>query len=264
MPRDPIGTLIGQFSRFAVGKDLETDDWEMAATEFGVQDTLWEIDRFHNSWDFKDDDQQANTTQFLRKVAEGDERKAVGVMKRIYTLIETDSDTLEKFPALEILESENPETSVTHSTFRSEQFLDIDNIPGTFYPDLVENINQCYTMGINDATLVLTRKLLENLIIDIFQKQYGNQRIDLYYLPENHRFKNFSNLIDNFEENLDDLQHLSGSLDSDFIDELDSFRQDANVEAHSIETNITEDEIEVYRNQARHVSQVLFRVWQSM
>lgn len=255
-----MGTLIGQFSRFAVQTDLEPDDWEMAATEFGVKDTLWDIDRFYKSWDFKDGDQQANTTQFLRDVAEEDEEKAVGVMQRIYTLAETDSDTLEKYPALEVLENEDAETGVLYSTLRSEQFLDIDNIPGTFYPDLIEDINQCYSIGINDATLVLTRKLLENLLIDILREQYGKQKIDLYYLPENRRFKNFSKLINNFEENLDDFQHLSGGLDSDFIDELDSFRQDANATTHSIETNITDDEMKEYREQARHASQILFRI----
>ncbi|WP_049937183.1 hypothetical protein [Haloplanus natans] len=257
-------TLIGQFSRFSVQKDLETDDWVMAATEFGVNDTLKNIDRFHASWDHRDNDQQANTTQFLREVAEEDEDKALGVMQRIYTLAETDTDTLEKYPALEILENEELGTGALHSTFRSEQFLDLDNIPGTFYPDLVDDINHCYSIGVNDATLVLTRKLLENLIIDILRKEYGKQGIDLYYRPENHRFRKFSDLIDNFEENLNDFHHLSGGLDSDFIDELNTFRQDANAEAHSIETNITENEMEDYRAQARYAAKVLFRVWGNM
>ena len=162
-----MNTLIGQFTRFAVQNDLETDDWGMVATEFDVKDTLKDIDRFHASWNHSDDDKQANTTQFLKEVAEEDEEKAVGVMERIYTLADTDSETLEKYPALEILENEEPGTEVLYSTFRSEQFLDIANVPGTFYPDLVEDINQCYSIGVNDATLILTRKLLENLLIDI-------------------------------------------------------------------------------------------------
>lgn len=260
MSQDPMNALIAQFSRFAVQKDLDPDDWGMAATEFGIKDKMRNTDRFHASWRHRDDDQQTNTTQFLRKVAEEDDEKAVGVMRRIYALADTDSNTLEKFPALEILENEEPETGVLYSMFQSEQFLDIDNVPGTFYPELVEDINQCYSIGVNDATLVLTRKLLENLLIDILRKEYGKQRINLFYLPDNRRFKNFSTLIDNFEERLDNFQHLSGGLDSDFIDELNAFREDANAEAHSIETNITESEMQEYREQARHVSQVLFQV----
>ncbi len=264
MSQNPMEALIGQFSRFAVSTDLDTNDWVMAATEFGVNDTLKDIDRFHASWDHRDNDQQANTTQFLREVAEEDEDKAVGVMKRIYTLADTDTDTLEKYPALEILENQNPGTEVLHTAFRSEQFIDINNVPGTFYPDLVDDINQCYSLGVNDATLVLTRKLLENLIIDILRKEYGKQEIDLYYLPDNRRFQNFSTLISNFEKNLGDFEHLSSGLDSDFIDELDSFRQDANAEAHSIETSITEEEMEDYREQAQHSAQVLFRIQENM
>ncbi|MFC6771821.1 hypothetical protein [Halorubrum pallidum] len=256
--------LIGQFSRFAVGSDLCPDDWEMVATEFGVKETLWDINRFYKSWEFKDDDQQANTAQFLREVAGEDEEKAVDLMRRMYTLVDTDPELLEKYPALDILENGDAGTGVPYSSFRSEQFLDINNVPGTFYPDLVEDINQCYSIGVHDATLVLTRKLLENLLIDILRKQYGKQEIELYYLPENHRFQNFSTLINNFEDNLADFQHLSGGLDGDFIDELDSFRQNANAEAHSIETNITESEMEEYQKQVRHASQILFKVRENL
>lgn len=264
MSRNPMETLIGQFSRFSVDSDVRPKDWEMAATEFGVKDTMRNTDRFYKSWKFNDDDQQSNTAQFLREVAEEDKDKAVGVMQRIYTLANTGSDTLKKYPALETLEREDPGIGIQHSTFRSEQFLNIDNVPGAFYPDLVEDINQCYSSGVNDATLVLTRKLLENLLIDILRKQYGKREIDLYYLPENRRFKNFSKLINSFEKHLEDFQHLSGGLDDKFIDELHTFRQDANAEAHSIETNITKDEIEEYRDQARHAAQVLFRVWRNV
>jgi hypothetical protein len=185
----------------------------------------------------------------------------------MYTMADPDQDTLQQYPALEVLEDDDREPAgitAPQISIHSEQFLDIDNVPGTFYPDLVENINQCYSLGIYDATLVLTRKLLENLLIDILRDQYRKQKIDLYYLPGNHRFRKFSDLIDNFEKNLGDFRHLSGGLDSDFIDELNSFRQDANAEAHSIETNITEDEMEEYREQARHASQVLLRVWRNL
>lgn len=252
--------LIAQFSRFAVETDLGPNDWEMAATEFGVSGILRNIDRFHDSWEFRDNDRQANTADFLREVAVEDEEKAVGVMHRIYILAETDSDTLKKYPALEILESEDPKTGVLPTKSRTKQFLDINDIPGTFYPDLVENINQCYSVEVNDATLVLTRKLLENLLIDILREQYGKQKIDLYYRPENKRFEDFSTLIDNFEKNLGDFQYVCAGLDSNFINELDTFRQSANIEAHSIETSIRTDEVEEYRDQAQHAAKVLFRV----
>lgn len=105
---------------------------------------------------------------------------------------------------------------------------------------------------------------MENLLIDVLRRQYGKQEIELYYLPENRRFQNFSTLINNFEDNLADFQHLSGGLDGDFIDELDSFRQNANAEAHSMETNITESQMEEYQKQVRHASQILFQVRENL
>lgn len=258
---------MAQLSHFAVENNVTQDDWEMVATEFGVHSTAMNIDRFYRSWRFGDDDRQVTATRFLRTVANDDEDIALGIMQRIYTMSDSNSATLRRYPALEVLEdSEKEPTGITKPqiSLHSEQFLDIDNVPGTFYPELVENINRCYSLGIYDATLVLTRKLLENLLIDILRGQYGKQEIDLFYLPDNKRFQNFSTLINNFEDNLNDFQHLSGGLNDRFINELNIFRQDANVEAHSIETHNTENEMEKYRKQARHASQVLFQVRQNL
>jgi hypothetical protein len=267
MSQDPIQALIAQFSRFAVENNLTEDDWQMAATEFGVHSKATNIDRFRRSWNFGDDDRQETATRFLRSVADDNEDIAIGIMRRLYTIADPNQETLQQYPALELLEDYDRDPAgitVPQISSHSESFLDIDNVPGTFYPDLVENINQCYSIGVYDATLVLTRKLLENLLIDILRERYGKQEIDLFYIPENRRFRKFSDLIDNFEANLDDFHHLSGGLGSDFIDELDAFRQNANAEAHSIETNITETEMEKYKQQARHTAQVLLRVWRNL
>lgn len=267
MSQDPIQALIGQLSRFAVENGVNRDDWEMAATEFGVHSTAKNTNRFYRSWHFGDEDRQVTAARFLRKVANDDEDIALGIMQRIYTLAGSNSDTLQQYPALEVLEDDDRDPAgiiAPQLSIHSDRFLDIDNVPGTFYPELVDNINRCYSLGIYDATLVLTRKLLENLLIDILREQYGKQEIDLYYLPDNKRFQKFSTLINNFENNLNDFQHLSGGLDSDFIEELNAFRQEANAEAHSIETNVTDNEMENYRELARHTSQVLFRLRQNL
>jgi len=266
MPQKLLQPLIGQLSHFAVENDISKSEWEMAATEFGVHDTATNIDRFYRSWNFGDDDQQSAAVRFLRKIADDDEDTALGIMQRIYMMADPSPGHLERYPALELLEDANSEATgspVPGIPIHSEQFLDIDNVPGTFYPELVENINRCFTLGIYDATLVLTRKLLENLLIDILRAQYGKQKINLFYIPERKQFQNFDTLINNFADNLNDFEYLGG-LDGDFVKELDGLRQDANVEAHSIETNITEQEINDYQERAKHASQVLFRVRQNL
>ena len=85
MSPDPTQALIGQFTRFAMECDLNHNDWEGVAMEFGVHDTASNIHRFYRSWKWGDEDRQANTNKFLRKVAEEDQDIALGIMRRIYT-----------------------------------------------------------------------------------------------------------------------------------------------------------------------------------
>lgn len=267
MEPDPIQTIIGQFSRFAVEVNLSRSDWEMAATEFGVHTTASNINRFYRSWHWGDDDRQVTAVRFLRTVANEDEDVALGIMKRLYSMADPDFDLNQKYPALEVIGGEERDPAavgIPQVQIHSERFIDIDNVPGAFYPDLVKDVNRCYRLGIYDATLVLTRKLLENLLIDVLRRKYDTNRIEHYHQPHNGRFQNFSTLIDNFEDHINDFQYLSGGLNEDFINELNSFRQNANAEAHSIETSITEDEMETYQDQARHASQILFRVMENL
>lgn len=115
-------------------------------------------------------------------------------------------------------------------------------------------------MRVYDATLVLTRKLLENLLIDVLRSRYGTERLVLYYDTDTRRFKPFYELVTNLEDNLDDFQHFSSELDGDFIDDLNSFRQTANRGAHSLEVDIIDDEIEKYGEKATRAARVLFRL----
>jgi len=268
MSPDPMESLFAQLSHFLVEEGLSVYEWKVAAAEFGVGSIAENVHRFYRSWNWEDPDRQSKTITFFRRVHDEDEKLAFNLARRVYSLTNgADEEQLRKYPALELLQREIEEgvaVGVPQVPVHSEKFLSIPNVPGTFYPDLVEDINQCYRLGIYDATLVLSRKLLENLLIDILRKQYGTDQIRLYYNPDNAWFVRFSTLIDNFANNLQDFKHLSGALNDEFIDELNAFRQSANEGAHSIETNMTQDEIGQYRDQARHAAQVLFRVYEHL
>jgi hypothetical protein len=268
MSPDPVESLIAQFSGFLVERDFTRDEWQVVAAEFGVGDKAESIDRFYRSWNWGDHDRQSTAIKFLKSVRKEDKQLALDLMQRVYSKVGgAEGEELQQFPALEALESGDTDdisTGLPYLPVRTERFLDIDNIPGQFYPVLVENINKSYRLGIYDGTLVLTRKLLESLLIDILRKQYGTDEIELYYNPDEALFQQFNDLIDNFDDNIADFKHLCGSLDDEFIDELDTFRQSANAEAHSIETNLSEDDIDQYRNQARHTARVLFRIYDNM
>lgn len=268
MSPDPMESLFAQFSHLLVEEGFSLNQWRVVVAEFGVNDTAQSTHRFYRSWKWGDDDRQANTIRFLQSVYDEDEDLVLNLMRRAYTMVGgADEEQLQQYPALEALEEGDAEgitIGLPHVPVHTDLFLDLENVPGQFYPDLVEDINQCYRLGIYDATLVLTRKLLENLLIDILRREYGTTEIQLYYDPHKTRHLNFNRLINNFENNLSDFEHLSGALGEDFIDDLNAFRQNANAEAHSIETNISENEINEYRDQARFAVRVLFRVFTNM
>lgn len=267
MSQKDMQMIATQFARFAADNNVSHVDWKQVAMEYGVEDKANNIHRFYKSWYFDDNDQVNTASEFLLKVAEEDKDIALQIMRRLYQMANVTQSATQDYPALDFLEEEGEEPSgaiLPNTSAHSQPFLDVDNVPSAFYSELIENINHCYKYGIYDATLVLTRKLLENLLIDILRGQYGNQKINLFYRPDSKRFQDFNTLISNFEENISDFEHLSGGVNGDFIDELDAFRQNANAEAHSIETNITESEIERYRKQAQHASQLLFRIRRNM
>jgi hypothetical protein len=96
---------------------------------------------------------------------------------------------------------------------RTDRFLSVDS-EERFYSELIEDINKSYQSRIYDATLVLSRKLFESLLIDILRGHYGNQEIRMFFNPDRAMYHPFSVLIENLEENLTDFQHysLSGTV----------------------------------------------------
>jgi len=147
---------------------------------------------------------------------------------------------------------------------REDDFISIEYNEDIFYTSLIKDINRSYHARIYDATLVLSRKLFESLLIDILRGHYGNQRIRMFFNPDRAEYRSFAKLIDKFENNIGDFKHYSLTLDQEFIDLLNGFRVDANTSAHSIEVDISEDEIEAKSEDATHIAQILLNVWQKV
>lgn len=267
MSQNPTETLFTHFAYYLGESQFGPNEWHLINSEFGVHDIASSTHRFYRSWEWGDQDRIPNTIKFLRKVHNEKPDTAFGIMKRAYSMTTgATDDQIQKYPAIQALVNEDldiPEILPEIPT-HSENFLEIENVFGQFYPELISNINRCYRIGVYDATFVLTRKLLENLLIDIFRNRFGTSRIELYYDPNNSQFRGFSSLVENFENNIDDFRHLSGGLNDDFIDALNEFRRTANAEAHSIEVNLTEDEILEYRDNAEYCVRLLFRIYDNI
>jgi len=263
MSINPMETLILHFSQYMTGK-LGRDDWKTITREFGTREIAADTTRFYRSKYFGDEDEADRTIQFLDEVLAQDEQVAMRLMKRAYDMTGgADSDEIEKYPTLSALEQDdmqNNSLDITDFPVKVDSFIEIDSVSGEFYPELIQNINRCYRTGIYDASLVLTRKLLENLLIDILRSQYGTDRIEIYYDTDRKQFQPFYELVSSFESNIEDFHHYSTEIDGGLIEDLNSFRKTANRGAHSLEVNISDDEINRYGEKATKTARILFRI----
>lgn len=143
----------------------------------------------------------------------------------------------------------------------TDKLVNVDESPDRFYESLIEEINEAYTRNLFDAALILTRKLFENLIIDILRSKFGPENhLHLYYNEEKKQFKTFSSLIDNFDENSENLNHYYTSDTDEIIQKLENFRADANSSAHSIETDLEEEDFKEWSSDIDFLSRLLINI----
>jgi len=169
MTVDSTQALIAQFSDFVASRSISNSEWKIITKEFGVYKIATDTDRFFRSWYFDDDDKALRTANFLESVYEEDSNLAMLLIDRVYDKVGgADEEDLKQYPALRTIDEGLNAESLSHSTVldSSDQFLNLTNVPESFYPALVEEINSCYRSGAYNATLILSRKLLENSLID--------------------------------------------------------------------------------------------------
>ena len=113
-----------------------------------------------------------------------------------------------------------------------------------FYRTLKDEINKAYDLNLPNAVLVLSRKLVENLLIDLLRSKFKTE-IDIYYDKSRKQFQDLSVLISN----------LSKKKSSFLVDErdierlaphLNKLRVKANASAHSITEITNMDDINGY------------------
>lgn len=267
MEKDPAQTLIAQFSNFIVNKDIDMNDWKMLTAEHMVQEYAEGTSRFFRSWKWSDDDRNDRTLDFIQTVYDKDEETALALMKRVYNYVGgIDGDEFQKFPALQSLEEERTDITggLPTQTVTTELFIDIDKTTDDFYDDLIDNINQCYRIGVYDGTFVLTRKLLENLVIELLRKEYPKSYLPMYYIENERRFRNFNNLLEVFEYKRSDFQPYSDGLNNSLISDIRQFKNTADGDAHSIVRNHDKNDIDDLGNDAEHAAKVMFRILRNM
>lgn len=141
---------------------------------------------------------------------------------------------------------------------RDGDFLSVNDPDDDFYSPLISDINICYRNRVYDAVLVLTRKLFENLLIELLRGHFGMGDVSLFFIKEQRRFQSFSTLLENAKERSEQLLVYNPDIE-DLLDKMDSFREKSNASAHSIEVNVSEQEIENLSETASELAQQFLR-----
>lgn len=115
------------------------------------------------------------------------------------------------------------------------EFLNIE-FNEYFYNNLRDEINSTYKFGLFTSTMFLSRKLLENLVIDILRQKFpatvsGN--LELYYNSSQGRFNDFTILLKNLEDKKEEFG-VDEEIITEFVSLIKPFRPRANSNTHSI------------------------------
>ena len=106
----------------------------------------------------------------------------------------------------------------------------------SFYNDLRDEINAAFQAELFTASMVLLRKLTENLAIDILrekfpQSQHGN--LELYYIRSQGKHQNFATLLENLNKKKTDFGADKDAV-SEFVAKATRCKHQGNSTAHSI------------------------------
>ncbi len=140
-----------------------------------------------------------------------------------------------------------------------ESFIDFSKqYPDFFYGKLEDEINQCYKSKLPNATLILCRKMIENLVYNILDFKFPT-RLELRFDTNHNRPHNLSFLMDNLKEKKDEFDAEQKVLLSKSISMLKPFFRHANSKAHNIMEYIN-DISELDKLKITEIIQVLLKL----
>jgi len=245
-------------------------DWVVTLSMFMFGDLLDDVPRLIKSQSFGDSDYPRNVYRVFQLASEIDPTRTLAMIVYIIKDIGVDEKTLNDYSAVKsILENKDvvdfsqllPKMSYT---LTKTKYLDIIEVPDDFYRDLIDLINKCYIYEIYPGVSIFSRKLLENLLIDILRKKYGMKNVELFFDTKHRRHHSFNVLLKNFVEGLDDFKIIIPSLDYSFINKINKFRETGNSAAHTLEINIKKEEIDKDKKDLEFVVKTLIRLYKNI
>ena len=143
-----------------------------------------------------------------------------------------------------------------------DRFLDLSGFEerDQRYEKLVEDINSSYRYRIYDATMVLTRKLFEDLVFQILLHHYAGEDDMMYYDQDNEEHYSFDKLLTNLKDGVPEVRMYSRELDQSMVEEIRDLKEEGNTGAHSIRVDFSDEEVEDWSSEATRFAETLYAI----
>lgn len=255
--------LLARAAKFITDINNDTD-WHLYATMFDIEDIADNVPRLYRSQSFHDPDYSSCVHKLFQDIAEEDENLAIEFVRYVISqefnlenenIISKDPELLQ---ALDL--GGEGEIKLPVIPYPHKKYLNVKVLPGDFYIELQEQINKAFAYGILSAVQILSRKFLENLIVDILRKKYGMQRIELFYNTSRRKCHGFEVLLKNLHDRIDDFIGISPAFNDDFLKKINKFREQGNSSAHTIELNLDKEELEKDAKDLEYIIKLLVKV----
>lgn len=105
--------------------------------------------------------------------------------------------------------------------------------PEVFYRRLESEINDCYSSGLPNATLILSRKLIENLVYNILETKYPRHR-PLWWDIDHNRPQDFGRLLGTLNLKRNEFVYDQRALLDHLLVIVKPYMREANLKAHRI------------------------------
>lgn len=237
---DVLKSFRASAAKLITDNTWETN-WSIISSMFMFSEEATNTYRLYRSQSFEDPDYPSIVLNFFESAFENDSGRAISMiiyiledLKKSGTIDETE---LIRYPVVKAImeKREYADLSTVILSSITDKFLEIKELPDDFYYDLQDEVNRTFSVGSYVSVDILIRKILENLLVDILRKKFDMVNVDMFYSTTHRRFHGFNHLVKNFSDNLDSFKHVIPSLNSDFIQKLNLFRETGNSSAHTLE-----------------------------
>ncbi len=147
-----------------------------------------------------------------------------------------DKEDKASLPQVDIIKQSTKILKLKIKNKAKEEVLVAYSSDNLFINGHIDEINKTYNAGCYTAVFILTRKVIENLIIDILKAKFptkdDSKNLELYYDKQRGRYKDFSIILDNLRQ-----KKIFFGPESKAVEQLYNktvpLKNDANDKAHS-------------------------------